>query len=145
MEWEVGPYRQYAFDLVARYRNATADTVYLVRSYFDQTRPNYTVLDSTGRRRTAYDPIDTPVGRVSLPPNTAPAPPPPVYLIPVPPGGVRADTLRVVGPNGWTASDEPFGALGGRFRLAYPARGCGGRCALPDTAATTGWFRVTVE
>ena len=145
LDWEVEPYHQYAFDLVARYRNTTADTVYLTQRYFDQTRPDYAVVDTTGRRRSAYDPLDTPVGRVWLPPNTAPAPPPPVYLLPVPPCGVRADTLRVIGPNGWTASDEPFGALEGAFRLAYSVRGCGGRCVLPDTAATSGWFTVSIE
>lgn len=115
LDWEVEPYRQYTFDLIARYRNTTADTVYLVQRYFDQTRPNYAVVDTAGRRRSAYDPIDMPVGRFWLPPNTAPAPPPPVHLILVPPCGVRADTLRVIGPRAWMSTDEPFGALEGVF------------------------------
>ncbi|WP_412062899.1 hypothetical protein [Rubrivirga sp. IMCC45206] len=131
-----GTYRQYGFDVVARFANPTADTVYLGRAYPDQPRPDYGVLlvndeDDWG---SAYGGAIFGVGHDRQ--------------IAVAPGEVRVDTLRLRGPNAWDGmTDEPFGRLEGEMRLIYVPQGCrgDGACRLPRSLATLNVFRVGLE
>jgi hypothetical protein len=132
-----GSYRRYGFDIVARFTNATADTVFLARDFPEQPRPTYWVWM---------------VGAVDAPPGSA-------YLrvssgvghdrqIAVAPGAVRIDTLRVVGPNMWDGLTETvFGALEGPMRLVYEPQSCrgDGACRLPYEVATSDTFEVRLE
>ena len=131
-----GAYREYGFDLVARFTNPTGETVYLGRAYPDQPRPDYGVVlvggdDDWG---SAYSGVVAGVGHDRQ--------------IAVAPGETRVDTLRLRGPNAWDGrTGERFGRLEGDVRLVYSPQGCrgDGACRLPDSRATSNAFRVVLE
>jgi hypothetical protein len=131
-----GTYRQYGFDLVARFTNPTDETVYLGRAYPDQPRPDYGVLlvNEDDEWGSAYSGVIAGVGHDRQ--------------IAVAPGETRVDTLHLRGPNAWDGrTGERFGRLEGEMRLIYQPQGCrgDGACQLPDSLATSNVFEVVLE
>ena len=110
------------FRVVARFRNITRDTVFLVRCDPSSRIPAYTVLgaDSFAWPASAYSPEWACVGGVRP--------------LAVAPGAERLDTLLLSGPNAWkSGTGEPVGAFEGRFRLYYDVQTChwAERCPSP--------------
>ena len=131
-----GTYRQYGFDLVARFTNPTDETIYLSRAYPDQPRPDYGVILVSGDDEwgSAYSTVIAGVGHDDQ--------------IAVAPGETRVDTLRLRGPSAWDGrTGERFGQLEGEMRLSYQPQGCrgDGACRLPDSLATSNVFQVVLE
>ena len=102
-----GQARTYAFTIIARYENPTADTLYLPRCLPRQRTPEYgvEVVDDT-TEDSGYDPVWACVGHDSP--------------IVVAPHAARVDTLRIEGPNAFDGkTNAPMGRLEGEFRLIY--------------------------
>lgn len=122
------------FEVVARYTNITADTVYLGRAFPNSPQPIHGVTMAAQEVHSAYDPVIQAVGHDQH--------------FPVAPGQSRVDTLVVRGPNGWDGhSGKPFGALVGTMRLRYQPRTCDGDvyCALPDSLTASNVFEVHIR
>ncbi|MGB3544836.1 hypothetical protein [Rubrivirga sp.] len=128
---------RYAFTVVARYTNATADTVYLAPSR-PSLAPVYQVRavhsDPAAQAGSAYQPIarNENYGR---------------YL-PVAPGETRTDTLHLEGPQRDPRTGTVLGLMQGRMVVVYPASMCRSRdrsCWLPDTAVVSNPFDVRIE
>ncbi len=102
----------YRFQVVARYRNPTADTLYLSRCLPTDTTPEYgieTLTDST--QDAAYDPIWACVGHD--------------FPVVVAPNATRVDTLQVEGPNSFDGkTNAPLGIFEGEFRVIYKVSHC---------------------
>lgn len=130
-----GSYRQYGFDVVARFTNRTDETVYLARAVPSQPWPDFGVeLVGGGGDGSAYSGVVAGVGHDRQ--------------IAVQPGETRVDTLRLRGPTMWDGrTGDPFGRLDGVMRLVYQAQGCrgDGACPLPDSVAVSNVFRVVLE
>jgi hypothetical protein len=128
-------YQHYGFDVVARFTNTTADTVFLARDFANQPRPNYWVWMAGGdSTRSAFNAVSSGVGHDRQ--------------IAVAPGGVRVDTLRLQGPTIWVGPTQAaLGALEGPMRLVYLPQSCrgDGRCRLPYEVATSAPFEVRLE
>ena len=123
-----GTYAQYGFDLVARFTNPTADTVFLAREYPDSPHPIYAVGGTAYDRVVAGGDHDR--------------------SIVVAPGATRIDTLHVLEPNAWDGrTGEFFDRLDGIARLSYDAQSCRsiGTCPLPDSLATSHPFLIRLE
>lgn len=112
-----GQARTYAFTIIARYENPTADTLYISRCLPRDRTPEYGVEaidDATAE--SAYDPVWACVGHG--------------FPIVVAPHAARVDTLRIEGPNVFDGKTiEPLGNLEGEFRLIYTVGSCGLGCA----------------
>jgi len=131
----VGNYREYAFTMVVQFRNKTSDPLFLARCYPDSPGPIYGVelVDEGDSWGSAYSALWACVGHDRQ--------------LRVDPGAVRADTLRVRGPNAWDGrGGKPYGALTGRMRLRYSVQSCrGDGRACPPAAARSKVFRVELE
>ena len=124
----------YAFRMVVRYRNTTADTIYFALCGIGPRTPIYYVASSDGGDP-GYSPIWACV-------NAQP--------LAFPPGATRADTLIMQGPlaiDGIT--HQPLGAIAGTFRLTYETQGCGDNgppaCNQPGPFVASAPFLVTLQ
>lgn len=128
----VGTYAQYAFVIIARFRNVTGRTLYLSGECAPGgLRPAWFVrmADPADPRESAYG-----YGCAGL--GNHP------YLT-IGPGETRVDTFQVVGPTGWERTGEPLGELEGLFRLAYDARWCPDCFDLaPDSVSISNTFEI---
>ena len=128
---QTGASHPYAFDVVARFTNATADTIFLATGSPGGPRPSYWVAGGASSR-SAYNPTSSGVGHDRQ--------------IAVAPGAVRVDTLRLAGPS-VEYEGMPVEALEGPMRLVYLPQGCrgDGACRLPYEVATSDTFEVRLE
>ncbi|MHB1194997.1 MAG: hypothetical protein ACYC6F_18395 [Longimicrobiales bacterium] len=122
-----GQYRQYGFDLIAKFTNGTQHTAYLSRCYPDSEGPIYQVRGAGFE--SAYDGLWACVGHSKH--------------IPVAAGQVRVDTLHIRGPNGWS-DGVPQGRLEGVFELLYYVWFCADECGdqAPQSASTSNRFSI---
>ncbi len=125
---------RWAFNVVVRYTNPTAQPIYLARCYPNSPQPIYGVqlTDGSNAEGAAYSLAWACVGHDKQ--------------ILVAPGATRVDTLTLGGPN---ASDGVtgrfYGALTGRFRIFYDPQGCTGDGAcriMTDSLRYSNEFRV---
>jgi hypothetical protein len=126
-------YGRCAFTIVARFANATEDSVFLQRSYPDQPAPNFSVSSDT--TRSAYVGVGMGVGHDNQ--------------IAVAPGASRIDTLRVSGPSMWSSEGVPDGGFRGSMRLTYMGQSCqsegGLDCARPNVPILSNKFQVRTD
>jgi hypothetical protein len=104
---------RYGFDVVARFTNTSADTVFLARCYPDSRAPTYGVqlIGQSDPWGAAYNGFWACVGHENP--------------IAVAPGKVREDTIPVMGPNAWGGlAGQPYGVFEGVFRLQYGVNSC---------------------
>jgi hypothetical protein len=126
-----GAYRQYGFQLVARFQNRTGETVYLDRCFPDSPGPLFGVAPAArmGSAESAYDMAWACVGHDQQ--------------IPVAPGAERVDTLRIIGPNAWDGhTKEANGTLEGSFQLHYRVSACPGEGDCPWVSVRSNEFAV---
>lgn len=125
-----GAYRQYGFELVAKYTNHTKKTVYLDRCSPDSDTPMYGVR-GVGFE-SAYNGAWACVGHDRQ--------------FRIEPGESRTDTLHISGPTMWSAG-VPHGKLEGVFELGYGVRLCPGECqdAAPEEASISNQFEVEMQ
>ena len=123
-----GSYRTYAATVVTQFTNGMSRIVYLERCYPDTPYPIYGIVSAEKGREAAYDPTWACVGHDV-----------PIVVLP---GGIRRDSLRLVGPNAWDGrTNKPFGDLVGRFRLSYVV----GTCRTVTGCEVPGRFRESNE
>jgi hypothetical protein len=126
-----GPYRTYAFTLMAQFTNGMSRPVYLERCYPDTAYPVYGIGAGADGPAAAYDPAWACVGHDA-----------PIVVLA---GQTRTDSLRITGPNAWDGrTEEPFGDLVGRFRLTYVVGTCRAvrGCALPGRGSESNEFDI---
>ena len=127
---------RYGFQVIARFENRSARTLYLARCYPDSPTPIYGVrlVDGTDRWGSAYDGAWACVGHDEQ--------------IEVRPGAARTDTLQLIGPGAFDGrTGEAFGTLVGRMRLVYEVQSCrgDGACRLDRRAGESGTFTVELS
>jgi hypothetical protein len=130
------PSRQYDLTVFARYRNLRRAPVALTRCFPEDRTPLYGVRDAaadTAGGRAAGAAYDLMWGCVGLR----------EHLV-VAAGGTREDTLRLVGPTGWTQEGRPIGEVEGTFYLTYHLAPCPPplTCAADSAHQRSTTFRV---
>jgi hypothetical protein len=127
-------HRTYALTVVARFTNATDQTLYLSRCYPSTGHPIYGVMATNPDLEAAYNPVWSCVGHD--------------HPIVVGRGETRVDSLRIVGPNAWDEyTSQPFGTLTGAFRLSYPVAACpdGYGCRAMPSSVESNEFEVRLK
>jgi hypothetical protein len=109
----------YRFTLISRFENRGAVSLYLGRCFPNSPQPLFTVvLADSPSKASGFEQFWACVGHDKQ--------------FEILPGGVRIDTLQVVGPNAFDGrTQKPFGPTEGQFRLYFDVRLTLGDGAMP--------------